>query len=399
MAVTIRGDDAKLVALIQALANRLEQQGARFHKGISIAVDNGNLSIFRTDSLTAEDVCFSVPVALMPSVSDFDITVDNDYLVATPKEGRVSCQRDVIMKLLIDIYNCAGKVQQWRKTFPFLALCNHPEILALFKAGFRRPELNHYREFLDNGQTDKLMVESFLGSRMFKLGEIHRKCERLSEKQSYVLLPMIDFLNHHYAAYPYCFNEDDHKPSMQIHPKAGLPGDELFVRYSLGLDAVNTYLIYGYVDESAPWLPSIATQISLDDGYIIQIEGAGDVVQGKLPPNSQNLRIFLPRVVKKSANHIKLNKLIIPDPRSPRSLRRILSGIIHSSNTGWSDNLIQEQVLNAENQLLESNQSYWQHMQTMTSSIKDEGPRLMLQQLCQYSLSHLKTYREVTAGF
>src|SRR5437773_2231854 len=74
-----------------------------------------------------------------------------------------------------------------------------------------------------------------------------------------VLVPVTDFLNHHWTGAPYSY---DRYRAVVMRRSAPLPGkgDECFASYGLH-DAYDTWISYGFVDEDVPFAQSLSTTV------------------------------------------------------------------------------------------------------------------------------------------
>jgi hypothetical protein len=310
----------------------------------------------------------------MPLRRDFDITLDaGGRFQATAVRDDLPANHAAIMDLMLAVYNETGKLGWWQTVCPLLALKRYPEVRThLVRSKMHTPKLQSHMQLLDAGEIDKLVVESFLGARVFNLNPkfLQELGYDESEQGQPVIMPLIDYFNHRFQAEGYTVQAKPAPASMRVF---GVPDEsgEVFVRYNL-YDPVDTFLFYGFVDTHSPWLASVPRTLTLPDGRGLEILNTGGVMKGELPPALRDLRIYMPMIIKNDQEGVQLSKLLIPGPQAPRALQRILGFLVNHLCPKLSRQERLAWIERLESELLDFNRTWWRELQTLCK-IMPEG--------------------------
>src|SRR5207302_4427912 len=138
-----------------------------------------------------------------------------------------------IAEAMFEIYNLCGKVAQHRRTSPWSLIASHLDLLP-YVTPPSRDDFPFSAKDIRSGNDPKVMLASFLHSRVLT----HQPSDRA--KPSSVLVPITDFLNHHWRGAPYSY---DRHGAVVMRRSAPLPGkgDECFASYGFH-DAYDTWL-------------------------------------------------------------------------------------------------------------------------------------------------------------
>jgi len=378
---------------LAAFGARLRGQGAWFHPSLVIRVEGTELSMVSDAAFTDRRSLLRVPLSLMPVIEAASWSVRTEgadvLLQAAPEPAASAAHRDMLSAML-DIYNATGKLSQWREESPWSALRAHPDILRqLYRARAHTPKAQTYHHLVQQGDADDLLVKTFLGSRAFNLSPDHRRMAGHGDVDAgaTVLMPVIDYFNHRFAAEGFSVHETPSPASMRVFGVPDPDSGELFVRYN-AYDPMDTYLFYGFVDTGAPWLGSIPLSLTVGD-KILAVEARGGTVKGALPPPLRDLRLFLPQVVRQDDLGITLNKLLIPGAAAPRALQRVLASFV--STLGVSQGRLPAEVARLEEAILEQNDAYWSELADCARGLDAAHP---VHALRRHAQAHLDAYRQ-----
>jgi hypothetical protein len=390
MAVTITGE-GEVAGLIGAISDQLASEGAWFNPDLEIRVDSAGISMVSRNAFKDLRSVIRVPVASMPVLEDFDISLIGNEFRAEPRAETVSKAHIDLMQRMLDVFNVLGKAEAWRETSPWFSLSEHEDVLEHFLTC--RPYRGRFaerREKMQRGEWDALTVDTFMGSRKFNLNanvltELGREAPKGAAT---VLMPIIDYFNHNMNAQSFNIQKTPAPMSMRIratpHPDTG----ELFVRYNV-FDMLDTYLNYGFVEPGVGYLVSMPCEIKFDD-VTLRVIAAGNPKKMELPKGLQDLRIFLPAVQKASENTYNVTKLVIPGPRAPRALRRVLQVVLNSIGVPEQDRA--RGVVEIEEALLAQNEAWWTTLAEKSTAVP-EGH--MLHDLCRLGRAHIEDYKKI----
>jgi hypothetical protein len=329
-------------------------------------------------------------------VADFNWSVHKSAghygLVADPISADVDPLHCSVMEKMVDIYNRANKLSSWMAESPWFALQTEPAVLeTLRSARANAHKIKKFTELLHDGKEEQLLIDSFLGSRVFNLAEKHRLAAGHSDADAggQTILPVIDYCNHRFSAKGFSVKDNVEPPCMRVIGKPEVDTGEIYVRYN-HIDAVDAYLSYGFVDTKSPYLGSKPTTL-LVEGSELSILGAGGVAKRTLPPQLRDLRFFMPQIRRHEAdNSLTLNRLLFPSVVAPRALQRVLAAILKS--LGVERVKIGAAVAAAENQLIEENEGYWQDLRRIANHLGELHP---VNVLCNHCIRHIDQYKRI----
>jgi hypothetical protein len=137
---------------------------------------------------------------------------------------------------------------------------------------------------------------------------------------------------------------------------------ECFVSYGL-YDAYDTYLIYSYVNEIAPFVRSVPLTIDLQGlGTITVLSIIGVTENGNVPVHLADLRRLMPVVRKLADRRLSVSHLIIPSSVMKLALRRILAELIRSLGPGLGNEAIRQHLATAEIAVLSANIEFYENL-------------------------------------
>lgn len=390
--VEVDGEDG-LRAPLMALGERLEREGAWFDERFTVHCSGREILVRCPSALSSAIPLLRVPVHTMPPVEDFVWRVIQTpagrALEAVPQETATNpIHRDVVA-LMVEIFNLAGKAEDWAASTPWLALADEPELLdTLVATRPHAPKVQAFDALRRDGELDELLIQSFLGSRVFNLAADHRRAAGHGDvdRSTQVFLPAIDYFNHRPTAQGFNIDAQSNPLVMRVAGQPDPQTGEVFVRYTQ-LDAVDAYLIYGFVDTRAAYLNTCPLDIHAG-GCTLSVRGVGGVVRKTLPPALRDIRLFMPQIQADGHGHVTLNKLLIPGPRAPRALQRVLAALL--SNLGVSRSRLGPAIASAESQVIDGNKAHWQSIERMAQHLADDHPARIL---CDHCLDYIERYK------
>lgn len=386
--------DHEVAKPVRELLRLLSHRGAWFSPDLVVYGHNGDLSIRSVRSHTDRRSYIRVPLACMPLIEDFAVAFREDSFVCSPvNEDVANAHRDV-MSLMFDVYNETKKAVWWSSFCPFIALQPWADVRSyLVDAKRHVPKVLKLQNLILANDFSTLMVESFLGARLFNLDAMYLNGSDGTESgQRYpVLLPLIDYFNHSLQAEGFTPHLLPSPPSMRVF---GVPDEtgEIFVRYNL-YDPLDTLLFYGFVDVNAPWLASVPLALKLPDGRSLKVLNAGGTAKKNLSQPVHDLRMYLPMVQHPDAEEILISKLLVPGPAAPRALQRVLAYLLQSLGPGLKRADLLQWVGRLEKELLERNLQWWEELDRLRRDVPEELPiGRSLKDLCSFSQKHLRSY-------
>ena len=386
----IVGKDKKLKVLIEELIADNVQQGARFHDAVRIFADDGNLSIKGYIENKNKERLLDIPLQCMPLMSDYKLSIDdNEHIVAEPKGTMENPNAANTMALMVKIYNQTNKIKTWKQQSPYFALQSKPDVLnKLLDSKVNTHKVAKFKKLLDNQQYEQLALDSFFGSRTFSYNKetLAQANIHIQENECIGLLSIIDFLNHKVGSSNYQITDD-----MLYY--AGQPEQEtqeMMVHYN-NFDPLMTYLLYGFVDTSSPWLFSIPLLIGLSNGAKIALLGnSGRIQPSSYSKSADFLADYLPNITQIHTNDFGMDKLVIPGSANKHLYREALTIIIKSVDKNEyfaTDAKLTAEVIRLEKETLRHNITYWRELKEM-----NEGTFSDIDLLCDTATKHINGY-------
>jgi len=362
----IDSTNEKVAIVIDDLLAELLDMGAIIHPSIYIKESSGELSISCQKNIKNTGALLTVPLTCMPLLVDFEFTLKPHYKIAsTMKKGALNPNAEQIMNLMVLLYNYTDKLKAWNDSYPLLTLKKHNELLnAIYSFRPQGKKLSAFKKLFDQNKYDELLLHSFIGSREFTykqeaLASANIHTVNQSEKG---LLSIIDFLNHQMGDSEYKINRQT--GCMEICANAENETGEIFVQYSF-MDAVQTYLTYGFVDNNAHILYSGRLQFTLLSGlnFVVLSLSGGLKRTVALPSVYKHLHNYLPAGIKRDGNNVVVSDLVIPKTINisyfSESLAVILTQCDQEGFYKDTDTLARE-IEHIERQVLAVNIDFWQ---------------------------------------
>jgi len=402
--IKITGDNQEVVNIIKKLLHYTQEKGGFFHPCLNIVEQSGNLSI--TATVDNKQKLISIPLTLMPLLSDFHLSLIGHKLICLNKKNQINPLAAPVMNMLVDIYNLTNKFEMWSKNFPITRLQQYDELLELiFMPYSMSPVIRHYAKLLNSGEQEQLILESFLGSRVFNFGKtlLRKAGIKIKNQQEVGLLGIIDFLNHRSGVNGFFTSSSTN--DIAIETLADKETKEVFVEYNLE-DPLKTLLIYGFVDLSSPWLFSVPVAIHLDTGRKVEIYyNHATAHKDSLPEKLHHLAKYLPNTIERTQSKLTLNMLTLPEKGKQKIFKVMLSYCLFGKSDLNISNIQLNEVLQLEDILIQANMDFWRNLKTLIKQAKaqDDNPNdfifIELDRLAEFGIEHIKSYLPYTKQF
>jgi hypothetical protein len=372
-------DELPSAPLMREMVNILDASGAWFNKKSFIAATENGAGVFSQEHFTDVRSIMRVPIDLMPRLSDFAIDINDDQFGSPVVIGNPTSEQTNFMSMMLDIYNCSNTLASWKLASPHFSLKLFPHVLehlSGMETKWKNSEIN----------SNKFLADSFFNSR--KLGRDNKKNlnqEETTHDKEALLMPMIDVFNHNIRASAFRFSDSSGSGNLRVFSRPDSVSNELFVRYN-PMDAVISYLNYGFIDYSAPFLYSAPIHLCYRD-FDINIKRSA-APAAKVPLTCKDISLYMPSLVKEN-NMVFISKLAIPSLNAPNALRRVLAIILSGLNVSRDKLSIEIRFL--EKEIIDKNFMYWNKMRELSVSV----PRVnQVHQLTDKALTHLETYKQ-----
>ncbi|WP_017217136.1 tetratricopeptide repeat protein [Pseudoalteromonas sp. NJ631] len=381
----IVSDSNEVAEIIRQLVEEIKRYGGSVSEDLRLVACQGNLSIKAFNQ--QPKVLIDIPLECMPLLDDFEFEVNGNTLISIPKKELLNPTAVKTMSLMVELYNKADKVTQWKLSSPFFTLSKDRALLEKLCDGKKlNTKVNKDKRLALEEKWGELFLSSFFGSRKFA----YKNDFFNIGKEGYTsgLLSIIDFFNHRCGASPY-------KLSNKGISVEGTPGNaeaEVFVNYNQ-FDPLLTYLIYGFVDCASDYLFSIPCHISLAE-LEFEVFGNTAVLDVENRSNrTSHLAAFLPNIAVKEQS-VGIDKLLIT-PKHPELLREAIQTVLLSvmDKDKINDVILADLVKSFEKQLLTQNISYWREVEALAAESALENSVIdSVNLLCKESKSMIQRY-------
>jgi len=348
-------DNPELERHLSRMHDLIVSNGGFVHEEFVMDARNGDLRGKAPQSLPEGDLLISVPDPLLLPIDGFGLHLNGDEVCLGTPAAEITPLQIELMEAMAAIYNLSGKIQQHRKTSPTRIYLERPDV-------YERIVLGQQLKSRSDNQDEEFVLSDFIGTRKFGM-----KTEGKEDARHSVLMPLIDFLNHHQGASGFVLKDD----ALMVYRRSPIEGsDECFVSYAR-MDAQIAYVNYGFVDLAATYALSVPLKITLPGVVDIQVNRApGAVRKRPIPPALKNIQRFVPRIIidveKKT---VALSSLSIPDAKAPRALRRILMSFLVNFVRSLPPDQVQNLLIEAERQILDANRTYYKELIAYVSAL------------------------------
>lgn len=389
--ILIESDDPDLVPLLRGLEEQVRDAGGYLSPQLKVVISEGRIKVESAAPEGTELV--RLPGPCLPAIDAVEFELSDGQLVATsyPEDMRPS-QRS-ILDCMLGIYNRGHKLAAHRSESPWLALAEQPALLEkLLEARRDAPKLSRRYAAATAGVDDALLIEDFLGTRTSKF-------QFDDDNVGLVLMPFIDFFNHHSDS-P-AFATESGAVSVQVsHPITG--SVECCVRYNR-LDALDAFASYGFADITAPFVRSVPLRFELPDNGVVEVLGrVGRPRKRAIPERLEFLRGWIPRFRRAASGAIVANQLLIPRPSRIDVLANVLAVLFAPLIPGAGRDEMNALVRRGLETAIQVNHEYYRSFAERLELAEETSTNhLALQQLrrmVNFQLAWMDEWREALAA-
>ena len=350
--MVIESDQPELQRALENLVEEVERGGGWFHESLSLVVESGSIRVESTLPVGRVELLISVPEEILLPIDEIQMRISGDEIVIDSFADTATPERRRLSEQMIEIYNLCGKIPAHRAASPRFGFPENGDIARLLAEG--RDLRNHSVD----SEHDPLLSD-FMHCRVFSHNEGG------TGKRRQVLMPVIDFFNHHPDAYGYLAETARHPDHPVIgveHWKPGPETRECYVCYSL-FDSYDLAVHYSYLERGCRFVKSVPLVIGLEGLGSLRVRAAGAVaLQRELPSRLLDLRAWMPVIILSSPQEIELSHLIIPGFSDQHALRRVLATMISAWRPDMDLEAVAEHVADAERAVLTENIRYYERL-------------------------------------
>lgn len=400
--VLVVADNRDVERALQRLLTLSKKAGAQFRDDLVVKCVDRTLSI-EAPPESAGQVLMRLPWDCLVPLQPFRLAAVDDTIAVSGHDKDLTRACVARMEAFLELYNLTCKLAAHRRTSPWPLVASHPRLLEHVTRGRGRQDLITSGKLNLPHSANELLLNSFLNSRAF---DYKATGGSTPAQHSYfrVLLPILDAMNHHFNGAPYTYEQrEDGRRHLTVARSALLPGmgNQCFGLYGTH-DSLDSWMTYGFIDESVPYVSSIGMTIVLPTLGTIRVASMiKHRSQEELAQPDKDLYFYVPQVLAKNGNDIETAGLLIPGPGAPRSLRRTLNLLITEMRPGHP--MKWDLMLHAEDQIIAANTVYYRDLAALLRSISPTDPlhgpiRDRFLQLCNLQLRRILTYSSYRKG-
>ena len=374
----IISDNAAIEKNLHFLQDTIESHGGFLDADLVIRCENGALSIEKMGPVNHGKPLIAVPGELLLPAEKMGLGVKNDELFCTPEKGILSDIQYKLSETMIEIYNLTGKIKAHRASCCWFAMHDTTDALEkLLTARTLDDTQQQLLAFAKDSHKQKrddynqVLCDTYIKTRSIVHKKKHDDGEDIIQFADKIM-PIIDFFNHHSEGAPYNFDTGydttaTDREFLQIRDKRPMSfSNECFAFYNR-MDALDSYVGYGFPDIHAPYVRSVPCTIEIPGTVKIVVHSiAFSRHKSTLPKNNTGLQFYIPGTVKSDEDTLEITHLFIPTSKAaPNALRRVLQLLITNRSAfvrTLSTREIRECVLEAENKIIDENIRFYQNL-------------------------------------
>jgi len=337
--IDLECDDSDLERSLRKFEEQVGAAGGWLSDGLTVVSEAGGIMVETRSDSAGSECMMSIPEDVLLPVDLVQWRLAGDDLCIESFGSGVSRERRQLFETSVEIYNLTSKIATHRDRCPGIALA-HDSILL--------DDILNGRDRSAKGEDDpdQAVIRSFFHSRVFAFS--------YGMQPGDVLMPFIDFLNHHPQATGYQTVSARHPGRAVIASLNSKPyrdSQECLVRYGM-YDAFDLFTTYAFVDRNCSYVSSVPLTIELEGLGDFPVASA-EVLQGRFAK--------VPQLNKESP---VLRHLIIPGRDDPHCMRRVLAQVIDGLRPGLQQDAQAAFVQEAERQVIAANVAYYKRLQT-----------------------------------
>jgi len=347
--VKISAEDSEMEQLLTSLCDVAVEHGGYIHDELCIECVGGNLSVTAPKTIESGKPLITIPQDGILPLNEIEFRVNGDEVFIASMSEKVNLGQAKMAELMVAIYNATGKIAAQRLCSPDMLFFHDKDLLM-------RVTGEGFVARCAKREPDQFVLGSFLQSR--KLSMKLFSDENPDPKPEPVLMPLIDFFNHHPKAQPF-----GRKDGNLVVYKTDLDSDdeECYVNYGRHDDHMS-FTTYGYVETRSSHVLCRPMRVVVPNvgEIVIRKKPEARFNPQQLPGPLKGLGQFLsPIIFSGDRESLTFSALRIPSPAAPRAMRRILSFYVGNMSGRLKDDELERAVQDIEQRVIDFNHAYY----------------------------------------
>lgn len=371
-------DDKDIEKALRRLHKQVVANGGLVYDGLTIGCKQGSFIITCDDKIAAGERIMVVPRDCLLPVGKFQLGLKGNSIIIKGHDKDLTQGQVEMMETMMELYNLSGKIKHQKEAATCTLIYKDRELFDLIFKTRNRHQVLYVQKLVEKGRSS-FYIDSFLKTRVLGFADeppdVKTKTQTVTHKNGgkiQVLMPLIDFLNHHPQASGFFtsfktgtdFGEkgetetiNPHRDGVAVLKCCPVKGSgECFVNYG-PFDAADTLLNYNYVETQTKFVRSVPMQIKIPGAGTLKIIGVTSRPDFKdLPEKVRDLKSYIPGMkIEAKKKTVTLGFLIIPQEQAPRALRRVLTLAINQGRFVNTEAELKKAVFYAEKQVIAEN--------------------------------------------
>ncbi len=344
--INLETDNSEIEHHLEILVKLCLEGGAELNDRLNIRSFEGDLSISAPAELPTNETLIKLPPTVLLPIPSFELELRDTEISIASISGELSATQQKLLESMVAIYNITDKVHRYQS-------CSTDTLYHLDRELLVRLTNTQYVSNYDAWSKENFLLQSFLKSRYLK-----KKVAENSDEKVSVLMPLVDFFNHHPLAPGFSGGAKAIKVTRYSDPEGG---EECYVRY--GRQDDHQILVgYGYTETRCPAVLSIPMELPIGNTATLKLLRNYSAKHNfkQLPTALNDLAAYLsPVQFSEDKRSLTLGCLRIPPKNAPRAMRRILSFWINRMDHGGTRSEVSRLVDEAEITIVDKNHSYY----------------------------------------
>jgi hypothetical protein len=362
-------DSTEIERALLGLYKLVQANGAFVHDKLTLVSQQGEFRIMAAkDVLQTEKILILPKQCLLPE-DKFTLGLEGKFITIKAHSKELSSAQVNMMEIMVTLYNLAGKLETQKRTSILSLHYEDRKLMEILFSSRSKESIAPFEEMVAQPKED-FFLDNFIKSRVLGYKVANNDPGKPYENFK-VLMPIIDFLNHHPMAPGFIRRfdgvgngsgyEDLDQGSVMILKYCPSPEhEECYVNYG-PYDAMDTLLHYNYMEKSAGFVRSVPLTYRLPCGGTVNIRSAvGRVDIKHLPEQLEAIRFYIPGMtVDRDRKVVDLSFLYIPLGNAPRSMRRVLALALNQLGVDMADTERTNYIRLLEKHVIRENVKYY----------------------------------------
>ncbi len=368
--IKIASDNKAIEKCIRRLEKNVLDHNGWLDSDLVIRCEGGELSIEKHSFFDPRSPLIAVPQEMLLPTDKMKMAAKGDDLIMQPEDGALTPLQTDTAETMLELYNLTDKLKLHRESCCWLSFRENIEALdAILEARSIGVKAHEYYKFAKGESDINLSViecDSYIKTRTIGLKNV--KGAEPNIIHTY-LMPIIDFMNHHVNGANFNLSKGEEPPEvdkfMQVRDSRPiLNSHECYAYYNM-LDTVDTFINYGFPDNSAPYVRSVPLQIDLGDAGKLVINSLSQgLIRQRLHKTIAGLRPYIPNTIRNEDGLLEVSHMVIPSMMAaPNAMRRVLRMLISGKAARiFNTNQVWEKVLEAEDTIMNANITFYDNL-------------------------------------